>query len=101
MGLFWIIFMISIITRIINAVKKAAGVQGKGFDADTVRKRLEELRRVMEGQAQGQSTVNRPQTAVPQQIALAPSPKPVANQGDDYGSQQSSTSFKGSQKIEV
>ncbi len=47
-GLFWFIFVISIITRIGKAVKKAASSQGKGFDQQTVLSRLEELRKAME-----------------------------------------------------
>jgi hypothetical protein len=48
MGLLWFIFVISIISRIAKAVKKAGSEQNKGFDQQTVLKRLEELRRSME-----------------------------------------------------
>lgn len=47
-GLFWFIFVISIITRIGKAVKKAVSSQGKGFDQQTVLSKLEELRKAME-----------------------------------------------------
>lgn len=50
-GLFWFIFVISIITRIGKAVKKAVSSQGKGFDQQTVLSRLEELRKAMEEKA--------------------------------------------------
>lgn len=50
----WFFIVISIIVSVISKAKKAAGQKGKGFDAETIRKRLEELRKTIEAEAQKQ-----------------------------------------------
>lgn len=97
-GLFWFIFVISIITRIGKAVKKAVSSQGKGFDQQTVLSRLEELRKAMEekeraaqaerGQAARPAAPSRaPVSLAPAKAAQAPSTAPARrSRFEDYTS---------------
>ena len=53
MGLFWFIFIISLVGKFAKAIKKAAEEgKGKGFDQQTVSTRLQELRKLLEEKAQ-------------------------------------------------
>lgn len=52
----WFFIVISIIVSVISKAKNAAGQKGKGFDAETIRKRLEELRKTIEAEAQKQQS---------------------------------------------
>ena len=57
MGLFWFIFIISLVGKFAKAIKKAAeDGKGKGFDQQTVSTRLQELRKLLEEKAQQEAS---------------------------------------------
>lgn len=57
MGLFWFIFIISLVGKFAKAIKKAAEEgKGKGFDQQSVSVRLQELRKMLEEKAQQEAS---------------------------------------------
>ncbi len=67
MGLFWFIFIISLVGKFAKAIKKAAEEgKGKGFDQQTVSQRLQELRKMLEEKAQQEAASE----AKPQKAAM-------------------------------
>lgn len=65
MGLFWFLFIISLVGKFAKAIKKAAEEgKGKGFDQQTVSQRLQELRKMLEEKAQQEADAQgKPQKA--------------------------------------
>ena len=67
MGLFWFIFIISLVGKFVKAIKKAAeDGKGKGFDPQSVSQRLQELRKMLEEKAQQEASAE----AKPQKAAM-------------------------------
>lgn len=67
MGLFWFIFIISLVGKFAKAIKKAAeDGKGKGFDPQSVSQRLQELRKMLEEKAQQEASAE----AKPQRAAM-------------------------------
>lgn len=59
-GIIWFLVIVSVIVRIVKAVTGATKSKGRGFDSETVRRKLEEIRKTLEeGQAgqEGDGTV--------------------------------------------